>query len=84
MVPVDPGLAEQALHAQRVVAGLDEAGPLDMVDIVGDPADVPPVVAAAIHLRAWTAWMRLGIVAPASAAARAGATLTGVPGPPTL
>ncbi len=68
VVPVNPGLAGQALHGQRVVASLDEAGPLDLVDIFRRPADVPPVVAAAIRLRARTVWMQLGIVELASAA----------------
>ncbi len=68
VVPVNPGLAGQVLHGRRVVASLDEAGPLDLVDIFRHPADVPPVVAAAIRLQARTVWMQLGIVEPASAA----------------
>ena len=71
-VPVNPGLAGQTLHGQTVVASLDEAadraGPLDMVDIFRNAADVLPVVEAAIRLRARTVWMQLGIVEPRSAA----------------
>ena len=72
VVPVNPGLAGQSLHGQTVAADLDEAarlaGPLDMVDIFRNAADVPPVVEAAIRLRARTVWMQLGIVEPRSAA----------------
>ena len=74
VVPVNPGLAGQRLHGQSVVASLDEAAPLDMVDIFRNAADVPPVVEAAIRLGARTVWMQLGIVAPDAAeqARRAG------------
>ncbi len=68
VVPVNPGLAGQALHGQPVAATLDEAGPLDLVDIFRNPVDVPPVVEAAIRLGARTVWMQLGVVEPASAA----------------
>ena len=68
VVPVNPGLAGQGLLGRRVAASLDEAGPLDMVDIFRNAADVPPVVEDAIRLRARTVWMQLGIVEPRSAA----------------
>ena len=56
-----------------VVAGLEEAAPLDMVDIFRNAADVPPVVEEAIRLGARTVWMQLGIVA----AGRGGASRGG-------
>lgn len=70
VTPVNPGLAGQDLQGRRAVATLDEAAPLDMVDIFRAPDHVPPVVEAAIRLGARTIWMQLGVV-HAEAAARA-------------
>lgn len=68
---VNPGLAGQALHGRPVVGSLDEAGPLDMVDIFRASDQVGPVVEDAIRLGARTVWMQLGVINfPAAEAAR--------------
>ncbi|HYZ62155.1 MAG TPA: CoA-binding protein [Acetobacteraceae bacterium] len=69
---VNPGIAGQTLHGRPVVAKLDEAGPLDMVDIFRAPDQVGPVVEDAIRLGARTIWMQLGVInQEAAEAARA-------------
>jgi len=69
---VNPGLAGQTLHGRPVVASLDEAGPLDMIDVFRRSEDVGPVVDDAIRLGARTIWMQLGVInQPAAEAARA-------------
>ena len=72
---VNPGLAGRTLHGRPVVATLDEAGPLDMVDVFRAPDQVGPVVADAIRLRARTVWMQLGVINPAAAEAAQAAGL---------
>jgi predicted CoA-binding protein len=64
---VNPGLAGQTLHGRPVVASLDEAGPLDMVDIFRASDQVGPVVDDAIRLGARTVWMQLGVINPEAA-----------------
>ncbi len=64
---VNPGLAGQFLHGRPVVASLDEAAPLDLVDIFRASDQVGPVVDDAIRLGARTVWMQLGVVDPAAA-----------------
>jgi predicted CoA-binding protein len=72
VVPVNPGLAGQQIQQRNVVADLDGAGPLDMVDVFRAPEHVGPVVEAAIRLGARTIWMQLGVIhEPAAALARA-------------
>lgn len=72
VTPVNPGLAGQAIHGQRVVASLEEAGPLEMVDLFRASERVGPAVAEAIRLGAKVVWMQLGVVnEDAAAAARA-------------
>ena len=72
VVGVNPGLAGGTIHGAPVVASLDEAGPLDMVDVFRASDQVGPVVAEAIRLGARTIWMQLGVVnEPAAATARA-------------
>ena len=61
VTPVNPGLAGQTIHGQTVVASLDEAGPLEMVDIFRASDQVGPVVADAIRLGAQVIWMQLGV-----------------------
>lgn len=63
---VNPGLAGQTLHGRPVVATLDEAGPLDMVDVFRAPDQVGPFVADAIRLGARTIWLQLGVTNPAA------------------
>ena len=71
VVGVNPGLAGQTLHGRPVVATLDEAGPLDMVDVFRASDQVGPIMADAIRLGARTVWLQLGVTnAQAVAAGR--------------
>lgn len=74
--PVNPGLAGKQVHGRAVAASLDEAGPLDMVDLFRAADQVGPAVADAIRLRARTVWMQLGVVNEEVAAAARAAGLT--------
>ena len=72
VVGVNPGLAGQTLHGRPVVATLDDAAPLDMVDVFRASDQVAPVMADAIRLGARTVWLQLGVAdAEAMAAGRA-------------
>lgn len=62
VVAVNPGLAGQELFGRKVVGALEDAGPLDMVDLFRNARDVAQPVAEAIRLGAKTIWMQLGIV----------------------
>ena len=65
VIPVNPGLAGQALLGRAVVARLEEAGspdaPLDMVDVFRRSEEAGAVVEEAIRLGARTAWLQLGV-----------------------
>jgi predicted CoA-binding protein len=76
VTPVNPGLAGQAIHGQTVVATLDEAEPLEIVDIFRASDQVGPVVADAIRLGARVVWMQLGVVDREAAAAARAAGIT--------
>jgi predicted CoA-binding protein len=76
VVPVNPGLAGQKLLGQTVVGSLEEAAPLDIVDLFRNAAEVGPPVAEAIRLGAKTVWMQLGVVNEAAARAARDAGLT--------
>ncbi len=72
VVGVNPGLAGQTLHGRPVVATLDDAMPLDMVDVFRASDQVGPVMADAIRLGARTVWLQLGVLdADAAASGRA-------------
>ncbi len=58
------------VHGCPVVAALDDAGPLDMVDVFRASAEAGAVVDAAIRLGARTVWLQLGVI-DAAAAGRA-------------
>ena len=62
VTPVNPGLAGQRLLGQTVVGTLDEAGPLDLVDIFRAPEQAGAVVDGAIRLGAHGVWLQLGVV----------------------
>ncbi|MBU6449118.1 MAG: CoA-binding protein [Rhodospirillales bacterium] len=62
VVPVNPALAGQEIHGQKVVATLEEAGPFDMLDLFRRPTEVLEPVQEAIKLGAKTIWMQLGVV----------------------
>lgn len=67
VVPVNPALAGTEILGRKVVAGLGEAGPLDMVDLFRRPSEVLEPVRDAIRLGAKTIWMQLGVVNEAAA-----------------
>jgi len=68
VTPVNPGLAGQSLLGRVAVATLEEAAPLDMVDIFRSPDVAGAAVDEAVALGARTIWMQLGIVDHAAAA----------------
>lgn len=67
MTPVNPGIAGLLLHGQAVAATLDEAAPLEMIDVFRNVAYVGPVVDDAIRLGGRVVWMQLGVVERAAA-----------------
>jgi predicted CoA-binding protein len=69
VTPVNPGLAGQEILGRKVMATLDEAVPLDMVDLFRNSAEVAAPVAEAIRLGAKTVWMQLGVINEAAAQA---------------
>ncbi|MGI4977401.1 MAG: CoA-binding protein [Janthinobacterium lividum] len=62
VTPVNPGLAGQTLLGQSVVASLDDAGPLDMVDIFRASDQAGAAVDDAIRLGARSVWLQLGVI----------------------
>ena len=76
VVGVNPGLAGRTLHGRPVVGTLEEAGPLDMVDVFRAPDQVPGVMAEAIRLGARTVWLQLGVTHPAAVIAGRAAWIT--------
>jgi predicted CoA-binding protein len=68
VTPVNPGLAGQSLHGIEVVASLDDAAPLDMVDLFRAADKLMPAIDDAIRLNASTIWMQLGVINHAAAA----------------
>jgi predicted CoA-binding protein len=61
-VPVNPALAGRRIHGRPVLASLDAAAPLDMVDVFRRSAEAGAVVDAAIRLGARAVWLQLGVV----------------------
>jgi predicted CoA-binding protein len=76
VTPVNPGLAGQAIHGRAVVPSLDEAAPLEIVDVFRAPDQVGPVVEDAIRLGARVVWMQLGVINREAAAMARAAGLT--------
>ncbi len=68
IAPVNPGIAGRDLHGAPVVATLDAAAPLDMVDVFRRSQDAGAVVDAAIRLGANTIWLQLGVIDDAAGA----------------
>ncbi|MHB1305216.1 MAG: CoA-binding protein [Acidiphilium sp.] len=68
VTPVNPGLAGQQLHGREIAASLDDATPLDMVDLFRASDKVMPAVEDAIRLGAKTVWMQLGVINEEAAA----------------
>jgi uncharacterized protein len=67
VTPVNPLLAGRSIHGRTVVATLDEAVPLEMVDIFRASANAGAAVDEAIRLRARIVWMQLGVIDEAAA-----------------
>ena len=67
VTPVNPLLAGQTLLGQPVAASLEDAGPLDMVDIFRASDKAGEVVDEAIRLGARTVWLQLGVIDLAAA-----------------
>lgn len=68
VTPVNPGHAGQTLHERTVVARLDDAAPLEMVDVFRASIHVAALVDEAIRLGAASIWMQLGVIDHAAAA----------------
>ena len=68
VTPVNPDHLGETIHGHTVVATLDEAAPLDMVDVFRRSEFVAPVVDAAIRLGAKSVWMQLKVIDEAAAA----------------
>lgn len=66
-VPVNPALATREIHGRAVVAALDQAAPLDMVDVFRRSAEAGAVVDEAIRLGARSVWLQLGVIDAAAA-----------------
>lgn len=78
VTPVNPGLAGQSLHGTAVVGRLEEATPLEMVDIFRRSEEAGAVVDEAIRLGARAVWMQLGVIDTAAAERARAAGLTAV------
>ena len=68
VTPINPGLAGQEIHGQRVMARLADAGPLDLVDVFRRSGEAGAVAAEAARLGAKAVWMQLGVRDDAAAA----------------
>jgi uncharacterized protein len=62
VTPVNPGHAGQSVHGRTVVGSLDEAAPLDLVDLFRASEHVLAPVRDAIRLGAKAVWMQLGVI----------------------
>jgi len=76
VTPVNPGLAGQSIHGRKVVATLEEAAPLDMVELFRNASEVAAPVRDAIRLGAKTIWIQLGVINDQAAAEARAAGLT--------
>lgn len=62
IAPVNPGIAGRSLHGVLVLSRLEEAMPLDMVDVFRRSQEAGAVVDEAIRLGARTVWLQLGVI----------------------
>jgi predicted CoA-binding protein len=67
-VPVNPALAGREIHGIGVLPSLEEAGPLDMVDVFRRSSDAGAVMDEAVRLGARSVWLQLGVEDEAAAA----------------
>ena len=67
VIPVNPGQAGQSALGETVVATLEEAGPVDMVDIFRRSEEAGAVADEAVRLGARVVWMQLGVIDEAAA-----------------
>jgi uncharacterized protein len=74
--PVNPLLAGRTIHGRTVAARLEDAAPLEMVDIFRASANAGAAVNEAIRLGARTVWMQLGVVDEAAAVRARAAGIT--------
>ena len=74
--PVNPLLAGRTIHGRTVAARLEDAAPLEMVDIFRASANAGAAVDEAIRLGARTVWMQLGVVDEAAAVRARAAGIT--------
>ena len=74
--PVNPLLAGRTIHGRTVAARLEDAAPLEMVDIFRASANAGAAVDEAIRLGASTVWMQLGVVDEAAAVRARAAGIT--------
>jgi len=70
VTPVNPLLEGETLHGRTVVARLEDAAPLEMVDLFRNTSHAGALVDDAIRLHATAIWMQLGVI-DRDAAARA-------------
>ncbi|WP_424811223.1 CoA-binding protein [Roseococcus sp. YIM B11640] len=72
VTPVNPTLAGKEIHGRQVVASLEKAKPLDMVDVFRRSEQAGEVMDEAVSLGARSVWLQLGIVnEPAAGRAKA-------------
>ncbi len=76
VTPVNPDHLGETIHGRTVVATLDEAAPLDMVDVFRRSEFVAPVVDDAIRLGAKSVWMQLRVIDEVAAAKAQAAGIT--------
>ena len=62
VTPINPNHLGETIHGRAVVATLDEAAPLDMVDVFRRSEFVAPVVDGTIRLGARSVWMQLRVI----------------------
>ncbi|MGG5818925.1 CoA-binding protein [Falsiroseomonas sp. HW251] len=61
-IPVNPQIAGREIHGRTVVANLEAAGPLDMVDVFRRSTEAGAVMDEAVRLGARSVWLQLGVV----------------------